>query len=207
MEVQIRAKMERGIDPSGIQYKGPFCRQFAVEDRLVALGILVERGEAEAMLALGNDYFDGTARVQQNDEKGIELYHKAVSAGSAVASDFLAGMYLKGGSSSIRKDVNKARRLFTRSVKLGGDPGAMYDLATIREKDGHSDFVYYVLASASAGHEPALHTAKDCSMARLISKEEYANALRSCQAAHEEMMSESRKKMNGRFLKNITGEG
>ena len=91
MEVQILAKIEQGLDPSGIKYKCPFCRQFPVEDRLVALRILVERGNAEAMLALGNEYFD------EDEKKGIELYHKAVWAGSVVASDFLAGNYHKGG--------------------------------------------------------------------------------------------------------------
>ena len=76
----------------------------------------------------------------------------------------------------------------------------MFSLAIIREKDGHIDFVYYVLASASAGHKLALLTAKDCFMKRFISIEEYAKALRSCHAAHEEIMSESRKKMYERGI-------
>ena len=55
----------------------------------------------------------------------------------------------------------------------------------------------YFLKSASAGFEPALDKVKDLYTTNDVTKQEYSDALRSYQSAHDEINSEARK----RFLK------
>lgn len=204
MHADYDSKIERGIDVRAVENYHPcaFCRAIPVEDTIDALKKLTERGDHEAMASLANEHFTGVF-MRRDEKRAIELYHTAAVAGSPKACAFIAQRCWRGDFPSIKRDVDKARRLYSRAARLGGDPGALYNLGIIREEDGYSDFVYYTLAAASAGKKDAMGAVKNDFLAKRITKEEYSGALRSYQATHEELQSESRKKLNDRLAKGI----
>ena len=106
----------------------------------------------------------------------------------------------------IEKDERKAKRLFTRGARLG-NPTCLYNLGVMRSEDYSNDeYIQYVLKAASSGCQTALDTVKKLYIAIFIPKMEYANALRSFQAVHDEINSEARKRFNKRLASKQTME-
>ena len=105
----------------------------------------------------------------------------------------LGNIYINGDSSGqglgdviIQKDEAKAKRLYTRGARLG-NVKCLYNLGVIRSLNDKQDFVKYFLKAACGGMQEALDLVKKMFISKRITKEEYANALRSFQAVHDEI--------------------
>jgi len=198
------------MDFSSMQ-KCQFCRNNPpndLKDRLSALKKLVECGNKSAMALLAGAYRNGEGVLVDHKSK-IELHHMTARAGGALACYRLGIMYWEGKTLDgivIKKDERKAKRLFTKGARLG-DPTCLCNLGVIRSEDySKDDYVQYVLKAASSGCQTALDTVKKLYMVIFIPKREYANALRSFQAVHDEINSEARKRFNKRLASKQTME-
>ena len=199
-ESSIYGGIRRGIDMADL-FKCPFCRENHPKDAAAALNILVERGNNHALFALGGNYLAGYT-VPLDQKRGIELYHMSARAGNSIACHDLGIHYWKGApfdSIVLKENRPKAMRLFARGAKLG-DPICLYNLGVMRRVDGEKDFHRYYLAAASAGYQEALDEVKELYVAKAaITKENYADALRSFQGVHNEIDSVDRKRFNSRL--------
>ena len=147
-----------------------------------------------------------SSRRFQDTKKGMELLHRAARSGNSVACGIIAAMYARVPSAlstfdvKVSYDINKAMRLYARAAKLG-DPIALYLMGHVRSHiiepcEKYASYIrygkcnncaYYFLASASGGFKPALDEVKMLYTGKHITKDEYAGALRSYQAVHDEM--------------------
>lgn len=156
------------------------------------------------MLQLAILCIDG--ELPRDEKRGIELYHLAARAGSIIACLQLGDKYYFGKSFddiAIKRDLAKAKRLYTRGARLG-DPKCLNNLGGMRFKDGQDDFTQYFLKAAYTGDQNALDEVKKCFMYKLVTKEEYAIALRSFQAADDKVNNEERKRFNKRLAAHQT---
>ncbi|KAL7529728.1 hypothetical protein ACHAXR_003125, partial [Thalassiosira sp. AJA248-18] len=185
----------------GESFRCAFCRELPPEDTVDAVQKLIKRGNAEAMVVLGWQYLHGD-RVVRDQKRAIDLYHMAAKAGSSKACAWLGDRYMKGDI-VVRSDRDKAVRLYSKAARLG-NPLALCNIGMQRMMEGKEDFVYYTLASVSGGFQQALNAAKADFVAKRITKEDYAHALRSFQSTHEELQGGSRKKFNRRLASNCT---
>lgn len=175
-----------------------FCRQMppkTEEEEFQSLRALIGRGDGEAAVNLAWKYLHGLG-VAQDKRRAVELYHQATRAGSAKAAAWLADRYLNGNI--VGTDRDKAKRLYARAARLGNF-SALYNLGAIRLMDGNAGFMRYFLVSASAGCQEALDAVKAGYKANTITRDEFEKALRSFQAANDELRSENRDK----FIKNL----
>jgi len=179
--------------------KCPFCRK-KPPGAVAALEKLVERGNGKAMAHLAHRFLHGNG-VPGDQKKAIKLYHMAAEAGHANTCCFLGKSYSEGESFDnivIQKDRGKAIRLFTKGARLGY-PECLKNLGVMLFKDGQGDSAAQCfLKAASGGLQNALGAVKEFFMAKLITKEDYASALRSFQAVHDQINTEERKRFNKR---------
>ena len=192
-----------------ILLKCPFCRQTPVPSTIPvreSLEILVRRGNNEAMLQLAILCIDG--ELPHDEKRGVELHHLAARAGNMRACLQLGDKYYFGRTFDdivIRKDLAKAKRLYTRGARMG-DPRCLINLGAMRYKDGQDDYAQYFLKAASTGYQPALDEAKKGFIFKRVTKEEYATALRSFQAAVDKVNNEERKRFSKRLASHKTLE-
>ena len=198
-ESSIYGGIKRGIDMADL-FKCPFCRENQPKDVAAALNILVERGNSNAMHLLP-DYCAGSDQNPLDVKRGIELYHMSARAGNSKACYDLGFHYWKGAQFDnfvLKENRPKAMRLFARGAKLG-DLLCLYKIGVMRHADGKEDCHRYYLAAASAGRQEALDKVKEMYVAKAVTKEDYANALRSFQGVHNEIDSVDRKRFNKRL--------
>ena len=157
------------------------------------------------MFALGGNYLAGY-NVPLDQKRCIELYHMSARAGSSQACYFLGFDYWRGRSFDnfvLKENRPKAMRLFARGAKLG-DPMCLYNIGLTRHADGKEDCLRYYLAAASAGYQEALDKVKELYMAKAVTKEDYANALRSFQSVYDEINSDSRRTFYSRLVAGVS---
>lgn len=179
--------------------KCQFCRSQHPPDAVASLESLVKRDNSngDAMSQLASLYaFNG------GDQKRIiELYHVAARMNSVMACYRIGALYWEGMSFDdiiFQKDRDKAMRLFSKGARLG-DPECLFCLGVMHYEDGNDDYVQYSLKAASAGYRTALDAVKKGYMDKIITKDEYANALRSFQVVHDEISSKERTAFNKRL--------
>ena len=187
-----------------------FCREHLPKDEVAALNKLIERDtevKAMALSHLATVYRDG----EKNHTKAIELFHKAARKSSQSACYILGKIYIDGdvighqglGDVIIQKDEAKANRLFTRGARLG-NVKCLYKLGASRCLNDKQDFAKYFLKAACGGMQEALDLVKVLFISKRITKEKYANALRSFQAVHDEISSKDRTRFNERLAAKLT---
>lgn len=195
---------QRGPDCDDAQ-SCPFCRELPPQGGIARqLKKLVKQGNFDAMVSLAWITLQGEEGVVCDPKRAIELYHMAARAGSSQAFAWLGDRYLRGDI-VVKQDINKAKRLYSAAARLA-EPHALYQLGKMRVGDvpGGEDFVYYSIASASMGFRPALDEVRNNYVSEFISKEAYTYAMRSYQAVHEEINSESRARFNVRLAEHRT---
>ena len=99
-------------------------------------------------------------------------------------------MYYQGRG--VEKDMKKGIHHFEQAA-IGGHPSARVFLAIHEKKNGRIDRAakHYIIA-ANLGHDKSLKAIKDLFVKRKVSKEDYAAALRGCQAAVDATKSAER---------------
>lgn len=179
--------------------KCQFCRS-SNNSEIGDIEKLAQRGNSHAKYLLASAYENGEG-VPVDGKKALELYHIAAREDCIEACELLGSVYCNGSSFGdivIRKDKGKAMRLFIRGARLG-DIKCLYSIGLLRFMDRKIDYFQYFLKAASAGYQEALDMVKAGYIAKIITKDEYANTLRSFQAVHDEINSEARKRFNERL--------
>lgn len=91
-----------------------------------------EGGNVTAMINLGSSYQYGLGGVTKNTTRAKELYEMTISKGSFLGLSFLAHLH-EEGDAGCERDVGKAKALYERAVREGGDSAAMADLGALLE--------------------------------------------------------------------------
>jgi tetratricopeptide (TPR) repeat protein len=135
----------------------------------------------------------GTKHSNEGDyARAAEYYTTAAELGDVNAQFLLGALYFKG--QGVEKDMKKAMYHFEQAA-IGGHPGGRTGLAIHEEDNGRMErAVKHVMIAANLGHDASLNVIKDYFMKGIVSKEEYAAALRGYQAAVNETKSAEREK-------------
>ena len=171
--------------------KCPFCRTpFAVSDEEVIkrLEKRMEVGDAYAFFLMGNYYKNGQYGLPQNIAKALELYHRAGKFGyNNVGHAYDHG---KG----VEMDKKIAKHYFELAAMVG-NAIARCNLGVAEYEAGNMDraLKHYMIA-VRGGHTDSVKAIQRMYMDGHVTKDHYANALRSHQTYLNEIQSDQRDK-------------
>ena len=135
----------------------------------------------------------GEIHCNEGDYDGaFQCWEKAAEMGNALAHYSLCEMYREG--KGVKKDERKMVYHLEQAA-IGGFPDARYNLGAVEEEHGRRDrAVKHWIIAANQGHDHSLRTLKDCYRygEGLVSKEDFAAALRAHQAAVDATKSPQR---------------
>jgi hypothetical protein len=133
----------------------------------------------------------GKRRRHEGDfEGGFEYLTTAAGLGDIDAHFNLSCMYRLG--ESVEKDEKK-HVYHLEEAAIGGHPGARFNLAAHAWNNGrHERAMKHFIIAANLGHDDALEQVKKGFTKGVISKEDYAAALRGHQAAVDATKSTQR---------------
>ena len=152
----------------------------------------MEKGNAVAYYQLARYYTNGDMGLPQDMTKTHELYLKAGELGCDRAYYNLGINYQFGNS--VESDMKKAKHYYELAA-MNGDVNARNNLGAMEGNAGnlHRAMKHFILA-ASVGQKHSLDAVKWGFMNGYVTKDEYANTLRSYQKIVDEMKSEARDK-------------
>ena len=175
---------------AGLQHRCAFCREPAAESQEEYNKRVMERVKKKdpvALTKMGKRHFN-----EGDFGKALEYYSKAAELGDADAHCELGMLYYCG--TDVEKDEKKAIHHLEQAA-IGGHPGARGFLANYEERIGRPDrAVKHLIINANLGCDLSLKYVKDFFVAGIVSKEDYAAALRGYQAAVNETKSAERVK-------------
>jgi len=148
--------------------------------------------DGEAFYHLGVHYKNGYCGLSKDLNKAIELYKQAVEFGSLEAHIFMANAYENGNG--VDQDFEKAIHHF-EIASIRGHESARYALGWYEEQKGNMDrAMKHYLIAAKCGYDDGIEVVGRGYKAGLVTKDEYATALRTHQRTLDEMKSEQRSK-------------
>jgi len=173
----------------------PFCRipyPNSEKETVKRIKKRMKLNDALAFLDLGMQYRDGHMGLPQDREKAFELWIKAAELGSCGAHSCLASAYYKG--EGVEEDVLKGAHHMMLAA-IGGREHARYVLGIIEEASGKMNraMKHYMIA-AKCGHGDSLTRVGKGYKSGHVTKDDYANTLRTYQNIINEMKSEQRTK-------------
>jgi len=180
-----------------LEHTCSFCREKRpITDKEVELSVK-KRIEVNDPVALCQN---GIQHCHSGDFKiAFELLSKAAELGNIRAHFQLSNMYRDG--QGVEKDKKK-QVYHLEQAAIGGDPDARYNLGCVEKQNGRFDrAVKHFMIAANLGHDGSLHALKECFKRGLISKEDFADALRAHQAAVDATKSPQREA--AAFLQNL----
>jgi len=122
--------------------------------------------------------------------KALEYYTKAAELGHVAAHFCLGNVYYQG--LGVEKDEKKALPHLEQGA-IGGHPDARGILAVHEMKNGRMErAAKHFIIAANLGDDPSLKLIKELFVKGIVSKEDYAAALRGHQAAVNETKSTER---------------
>ena len=173
----------------------PFCRTPAPlsnEEEAERIKKLMEKGIANAYDLLAADYTEGNNGLQRDMAKANELYLKAGELGYAAAYNNLGYSYYSGRGVDVDK---KKAKYYYELAAMGGDADARYRLGSIEGQAGNEQRAFkHMVVAAKSGHEYSLAKVKDGFAVGIVTKDEYAQALRAYHERQVEAKSEARDK-------------
>ena len=181
-----------------LDHKCPFCRHPTPDTNEEAERILMKRVASNDPVAMSKM---GTLRKKAGDHSGaVEYFTKAAELGDVDAHYNLSVMYGKG--LGVEKDEKK-ELLHLECAVIGGHVLGRYNLGGVEEKNGRLDraMKHWIIA-ANMGYDNALESLKLMYQEGLISKEDFAAALRAHQAAVDATKSPQRKEAEEWFRLN-----
>lgn len=173
------------------QITGP-CREFYREDDQIIKQYqkLADKGEARGMFELANLYAEGHG-VKRDEQKALELLHKAADLGCTDAIFKLSEHY-RNGDLGLVIDKKKHRDLLEKAAAMG-HLISIHNIGCSYYNNRHFEAaVCNLRVAASCGQEGSMKTMYTCYKEGHISKEELADTLRAFQAARDEMKSKER---------------
>eukprot|EP00984_Skeletonema_dohrnii_P031297 scaffold23601_cov78-Skeletonema_dohrnii-CCMP3373.AAC.2 len=179
---------ELRIDQEKLEQTCPFCRHPAPKSRDEEEKNIMKRVKANDPVAMVQM---GLRRCWSGDyDDSFRYATKAAELGDAGAHCELAIFYLEG--KGVEKDEKK-EVYHLEQAAIGGHAKARYNLGCEEEKNGRMDrAMKHWFIAAALGHDGSLDALKDGFKGGLVSKEDFAAALRAHQAAVEATKSPQR---------------
>jgi tetratricopeptide (TPR) repeat protein len=175
-------------EEAGLEQRCAFCREPAPESH-------EEHNKRKMERVKKNDPVAMTQVGKQKEEEGdfvkaLEYYAKAAELGDANALACLGDLYHEG--KGVEKDMKRGVYLFEQAA-IGGHPSVRGILAIHELNNGRSERAakHYTIA-ANLGQDLALKAIKHLFVKGIVSKEDYAAALRGHQAAVDATKSAER---------------
>jgi hypothetical protein len=174
---------ENSLDPTC-----PFCRELSPSTMEEVELKHMKRINANDPNSLSHK---GTMRSIEGDYDGaFEYMLKAAGLGNCEAQYRLSIMYDEG--KGVKKDAEKELHHLEQAA-IGGHPGARYSLACIEFKNRRPDrAVKHWTIAANLGHDDSTKRLKDMYAIGIVSKVDFAAALRAHQAAVDATKSPQR---------------
>eukprot|EP00984_Skeletonema_dohrnii_P013648 scaffold5664_cov94-Skeletonema_dohrnii-CCMP3373.AAC.4 len=166
----------------------PFCRQPAPASEEEAVQNLMKRVEANDPAALR--YMGIMCHNEGNYTRAFAYLLKGAEFGDVDSHYRLSLMYHDGRG--VEKDVKK-EVYHLEEAAIGGHLGARYNLGYVEGKSGrHERAMNHFIIAAKLGCDDSLVALKKGFVVGLVSKEDFASALRAHQAAIDAMKSPQR---------------
>ncbi len=172
----------------GLEQKCAYCREPLPKIQEEAEKMNMKRAKANDPNAI---FKMGVKCHREGDNEGaLQYWTKAAGLGHMNAHCNLSVMYSIG--KGVEKDLKKKVHHLEEAA-IGGHPDARFNLGNHEGRNGRMDraMKHYIIA-ARLGHDTSLDGVKVGFMDGLVSKEEYAAALRGHQAAVDATKSEQR---------------
>ena len=180
---------------AGLWHRCVFCREPAVfgeEEINKRCEKRIKKNDPAAMHFLGKKLYDAG-----DYETALEYLTKAAELGYAGAHYDLSNLYRKG--EGVDKDMKMAIYLLEEAA-IAGHPSARYNLGIYEGNNGRFERARkHLIIAANLGNDDSLKAIKDLYAGGHASKEDYANALRACQAAVDATKSEEREVADAYF--------
>ena len=174
-----------------VDEKCPFCRTpnpTSNKEGIKRLKKRMEVGDAYAFFMMGCNYYVGECGLPQNSAKAAELWHKAGKFGYAN----LGNVYYNG--EGVERDAKMARR-YDELAAMAGNVDARYNLGAREYDAGNYDrAMKHHMIAVRGGDTDSVKAIQQMYMDRHVTKDHYANALRSHQAYVNEIKSDQRDK-------------
>jgi hypothetical protein len=175
---------------AGLERRCVYCREpmtWSPEEHIKRIMQRVKKNDPVAMTEMGKEH-----KKEGDFVKALEYYTKAAELGNVEAHFCLGGLYFEGDG--VEKDINR-EVYHLEQAAIGGHPGARGILANYEMKNGRFErsAKHWVIA-ANLGCDISLNLIKKLFMEGILSKEDYATALRGHQAAVNALKSADREK-------------
>ncbi len=174
----------------GLERRCAFCREplpKSQEESDKRTMKRIKKNDPVAITVMGKKH-----KKEGDYEKAVEYYTKAAEMGDVSAHSCLGNLYFYG--TGVEKDVKNAV-YHLEQASIGGHPDARGLLALHEMDNGRFDrAAKHWMINANLGCEPSLKCIKDLFVKGIVSKEDYASALRGYQAAVNETKSAEREK-------------
>ena len=169
----------------------PFCRNptpTTTEAYIKQYEKRMELNDAQAISSLGCYYSKGEHGLPQSNTKALELWHRAGELGCPLAYSNIACMYMEGGLGDKKKVLH-----YCELSAIRGNPTGRLNLGTLEGNLGNYDraLKHYMIA-VRMGEPIALETIQQLCKTGLVTKDDYAEALRSYQLYLDEIKSDLR---------------
>jgi len=173
----------------------PFCRTLNAtsnKEHTRRTRKLMDNCNGEAYYLLGCNYSMGAHGMTRDYQKANELWLKAGELGSANGYYNLGVLYKNGHGVEI--DQEKAKYYYELAA-MGGHIMARNNLGCLEARAGNLQrAMKHWMISANAGDEESLDPVKQGFKRGLVTKDDFANTLRSYHERQKEMKSEMRDK-------------
>ncbi len=200
---------------AGLEHRCAYCREPVVESQETSDRRIMKRIKKNDPVAL---MWVGSERLAEGDyRKALEYFTKAAELGNAEAHFSLSTMYRSGDG--VGKDKKK-EVYHAEQAAIGGHPQARNNLMYKEARNSHvgeqlgdpkmkNDYLKraakHALINANLGYDPSLKAVKSFFVQGIVSKEDYAAALRGCQAAVNATKSAERKTAET-FFNNVSAD-
>ncbi len=180
----------------GLEHRCAFCREPVPKSQEEAEKQVMERvnkHDPAAMTHMGKHH-----DKEGDYGKALEYWTKAAELGHVEANYCLGSLYYQG--QGVEKDVKKAVYHLEQAA-IGGHPGARGVLAVHEIKNGRMErAAKHFIINANLGCDISLQQVKDLFGKGVVSKDEYADALRGYQAAVDATKSAEREEGEARYI-------
>jgi hypothetical protein len=188
------ANVKREIE-QGLEHRCAFCREpisESPEERKKRLMERIKKNDPVAMTHMGKKHF-----AKGDFGKAFEYYTKAAELGDVEAHGCLGRAYCQG--EGVEKDMKRAVYHWEQAA-IGGHPFSRGLLAAQEMKNNRPErAAKHLTIAANLGCNDSLQQVKELFVKGIVSKEDYAAALRGYQAAVDAMKSSEREKGEAYF--------